>query len=48
MEMIAMAEKVNQYLGNISTNSVYQVNMKYEIDDVVKVFKEDIRKRADF
>ena len=42
-----MAEKVNQYLGNISTNSVYQVNMKYEIDDVVKVFKEDIRKRAD-
>ena len=42
-----MAEKVNQYLGNISTNHVYQVNMKYEIDDVVRVFKEDIQKRAD-
>ena len=42
-----MAEKVNQYLGNISTNYVYQVNMKYEIDDVVKVFKDDVKKRAD-
>lgn len=42
-----MAEKVNQYLGNINTNHVYQVNMMYEIDDVVKVFKENIQKRAD-
>lgn len=42
-----MAEKVNQCLGNISTNYVYQVNMKYEINDVVKVFKEDVQKRAD-
>lgn len=42
-----MVEKVNQYLGNISTNSVYQVNMKYEIDDVVNVFKNDVKKRAD-
>lgn len=42
-----MAQKVNQNLGNISTNYVYQANMKYEIDDVVKVFKEDIKKRAD-
>ena len=42
-----MAEKVNQCLGNINTNHVYQVNMKYEVNDVVKVFKEDIQKRFD-
>lgn len=40
-------KKVTQYLGNIDANYLYEAKINYNVDDVVRVFKNNINNRND-
>ena len=42
-----MKKSIQQYFGNVDANYVYEAKFNYQIEDVVRVFKDNINRRHD-
>ena len=42
-----MKKSIQQYFGNVNANYVYEAKFNYQIEDVVRVFKDNINRRHD-